>query len=224
MYKIQELFSKKEDFGNKAISPIDQGWVQRKLDEQEMEYLWKCIDNKRKKDFRNKLAGNISNSYLLLDRGDWFWNNTIKPLIKDYEKYFWASAPQPRLITNQNHPLYLTQMWVNYQKQTEFNPSHTHSGVYSFVIWMKIPTNYEEQCKLDIARSSNSKFISNFTFSYTTMTGQVTDYTYAMNSDMEGTMLLFPAKLTHQVYPFYNCDEDRISISGNITLNTSKNG
>ena len=56
------------------------------------------------------------------------------------------------------------------------------------------------------------------------MTGQVTDYTYAMNSDMEGTMLLFPAKLTHQVYPFYNCDEDRISISGNITLNTSKNG
>ena len=47
MYKIQELFSKKEDFGNKAISPIDQGWMQRKLDEQEMEYLWKCIDNKK---------------------------------------------------------------------------------------------------------------------------------------------------------------------------------
>ena len=36
MYKIQELFSKKEDFGNKAISPIDQGWMQRKLDEQEI--------------------------------------------------------------------------------------------------------------------------------------------------------------------------------------------
>ena len=222
MYKIQELFSKKEDFGNKAISPIDQGWMQRKLDEQEMEYLWKCIDNKRKKDFRNKLAGNISNSYLLLDRGDWFWNNTIKPLIKDYEKYFWASAPQPRLITNQNHPLYLTQMWVNYQKQTEFNPSHTHSGVYSFVIWMKFPTNYEEQCKLDIARSSNSKFISNFTFSYTTMTGQVTDYTYAMNSNMEGTMLLFPSSLDHGVNPYFECEEERISVSGNVYLNTAK--
>ena len=44
MYKIQELFSKKEDFGNEPISPIDQGWMQRKLNEQEMEYLWKCID------------------------------------------------------------------------------------------------------------------------------------------------------------------------------------
>ena len=225
MNKIQELFTQKEDFGNKPITPIDQGWMQRKLNTQEMEYLWKCIDNKRKKDFRNKLAGNISNSYVLSDRGDWFWHNTIDPLIADYEKYFWAIAPNINTRdNNQKHPLHLHQWWVNYQKQTEFNPSHTHTGVYSFVIWMKIPTNYEQQCKLDIARSSNSEYISNFTFSYTTMMGQVTDYTYEMNSDMEGTMLLFPSKLNHQVYPFYNCDEDRISISGNILINTAKNG
>ena len=43
-----------------------------------------------------------------------------------------------------------------------------------------------------------------------------------MNPDKEGTMLFFPAKLQHCVYPFYNCDEDRISISGNIKLNTAK--
>jgi len=225
MNKIQELFTQKEDFGNKPITPIDQGWMQRKLNTQEMEYLWKCIDNKSKKDYRTQLAGNISNSYVLSDRGDWFWYNTINPLIKDYEKYFWAIAPNIQTKdNNQKHPLYLHKWWVNYQKQTEFNPSHTHTGVYSFVIWMKIPTNYEQQCKLDIARSSNSEYISNFTFSYTIMTGQVTDYTYEMNSDMEGTMLLFPSKLNHQVYPFYNCDEDRISISGNILINTAKNG
>ena len=223
MNKIQELFSQKEHSRNKPIIPITQGWMQRKLNEQEIEYLWKCVDNKGKKDYRIKLAGNISNSRLLSDRGDWFWNNTINPLIKDYEKYFPLTTPEAR-VNNQNHPLYLHQMWVNHQKQNEFNPMHVHSGVYSFVIWMKIPTNYEEQCKLDIARSSNSEFISNFTFSYTDMLGQITDYTYAMNSDMEGIMLLFPAKLTHQVYPFYNCDEDRISISGNILTNTAKNG
>ena len=31
-------------------------------------------------------------------------------------------------------------------------------------------------------------------------------------------MLFFPAKLHHIVYPYYNCDEDRITISGNIGL------
>ena len=43
-----------------------------------------------------------------------------------------------------------------------------------------------------------------------------------MNPEMEGTMLFFPSKLSHEVFPFFNCDEDRISISGNIKLNTTK--
>ena len=48
--------------------------------------------------------------------------------------------------------------------------------------------------------------------------GQMSNYTYEMNPEMEGTIVFFPAKLKHVVYPFYNCDEDRISISGNIQL------
>jgi len=39
-----------------------------------------------------------------------------------------------------------------------------------------------------------------------------------MSPDMEGTMLFFPANLKHIVYPFYDCKEERISISGNISL------
>ena len=45
-------------------------------------------------------------------------------------------------------PLLLTEFWVNYQYQTDFNPFHFHGGVYSFAIWMKIPTEWEDQCKL----------------------------------------------------------------------------
>ena len=37
-----------------------------------------------------------------------------------------------------------------------------------------------------------------------------------VDSDKEGVILLFPSRLRHQVYPFYNCDKERISISGNI--------
>ena len=31
-------------------------------------------------------------------------------------------------------------------------------------------------------------------------------------------MLFFPSSLNHAVYPFYDCDEDRVSISGNIMV------
>ena len=37
-----------------------------------------------------------------------------------------------------------------------------------------------------------------------------------MGSHMEGFMCLFPATTIHQVFPFYNCEDDRISISGNL--------
>ena len=54
------------------------------------------------------------------------------------------------------------------------------------------------------------------------MLGSIRNYSYEMSPKVEGTMLFFPSALMHQVYPFYNCDEDRISISGNVQLNTTK--
>ena len=39
-----------------------------------------------------------------------------------------------------------------------------------------------------------------------------------MSPEAEGTMLLFPARLRHGVNPFYECDEKRVSISGNLNF------
>ena len=55
------------------------------------------------------------------------------------------------------------------------------------------------------------------------MLGDINKYTYQLDKTQEGSMLFFPAKLKHIVYPFYNCDKERISISGNIRFNTSEN-
>ena len=41
-----------------------------------------------------------------------------------------------------------------------------------------------------------------------------------MDKEVEGKMVLFPSSLKHCVYPFFECDETRISISGNIHLRT----
>ena len=53
------------------------------------------------------------------------------------------------------------------------------------------------------------------------MLGEYRKYVYKMSKKMEGNMLFFPSNLTHAVYPFYNCSENRISISGNIGLDTN---
>ena len=143
----------------KVVTPRPVGWLEYKLNSQEMDYVWKCIKNK-KEDYKESLAGNISGSYGLYDRGNWFWMNTIKPLILKYNDEF--SNLGNRFSTNHEHPYYMSSWWVNYQKQNEFNPLHNHSGVYSFVIWMKIPFKWDEQNKKDIARKSNSPKISNF--------------------------------------------------------------
>ena len=44
-------------------------------------------------------------------------------------------------------------------------------------------------------------------------------YDYPLDKKSEGQMLFFPARLQHTVYPFLNCEEERVSISGNICLN-----
>ena len=203
----------------RVIHPHNYGWLEKKLSTQEMDYLWKCVDNK-KESHKHLLAGNIHESNTLIDENDWFYENTLLPLIHQYGDVMGnvgGSVP-----VNQYHPYSLQQMWVNYQKQNEFNPLHDHNGVYSFVVWMKIPTRHFEQNKNPIALRSNHPKISTFEFRYTDTLGKISEFVYEMNPEMEGTMLFFPSKLMHQVNPFFNCDEDRISISGNIVLNTKE--
>ena len=210
---------KKEQEDVKVIRPPTLGWLEKKLSEKELDYLWRCIDN-RKESFKHNLAGQIHESNTLVDRGDWFWINTLKPLCKEYYQEFGNLGSN--IPVNQNHPYILNSFWVNYQKQGEFNPLHDHGGVYSFVIWMKIPTKHFEQNKNPISLKSNTHVISAFQFQYTNILGKMQSYDYEMNPEMEGTILFFPSQLKHCVYPFYNCDEDRISISGNVLLNTRK--
>jgi len=213
------LFKKSDDEKIKAVRPDNFGWLEKKLSDKEMEYLWKCIDG-RKKSHKNNLAGQIHESNILIDKSDWFWQHTLHPLCVEYYQEF--DNLGGNIPVNQKHPYYLNSFWVNYQKQGEFNPLHDHGGVYSFVIWMKIPTKHFEQNKNPISLKSNTHVISTFQFHFLDILGQSMQYSYEMNPEMEGTLVFFPAKLRHVVYPFYNCDEDRISISGNITLNTTK--
>jgi len=201
-----------------AITPNTCGWIQVKLSKNEIDFLWECVKNK-KESAKYTLAGNIKESNLLTDKDNWFLNNTILPLCNVYANTFQNLG---KIIpTNQMHPYFIESFWVNYQRENEFNPLHNHGGVYSFVVWMKIPTKHLEQNENKIAKESTSPSISTFKFVYSNMLGQIENYVYEMNPEMEGTMLFFPSQLQHLVYPFYNCDKERISISGNVYLDTT---
>ena len=204
----------------KVITPSNVGWLEYKLNPQEMDYLWRCIETNKKRSFKNNLAGNISSSYSLMDRGDWFFTNVCTPLINAYSERFYNLGDSIPIMGV--HPYYMSTWWVNYQKQNEFNPIHNHQGVYSFVIWMKIPYDSKKQNLKDIARGSNNPQIGNFQFVYADILGRSESHEYRLSPEYEGTMLFFPAELDHMVYPFYDCDEDRISISGNIMIDTNR--
>ena len=213
------LFKKTDNEEIKSVVPPNFGWLEKKLSSVEMDYLWRCVNNCGKS-WKDNLVGQIHESNELTDKSDWFFINTLKPLMFEYRIRF-DNLGKRSPITGR-HPYFLEKMWVNFQKKNEFNPIHNHSGVYSFVIWMKIPTKHSEQNKNPISSRANTHKISVFQFSYLNTLGEICFYNYEMNPENEGTILFFPSKLHHSVYPFYNCDEDRISISGNISINTAK--
>lgn len=120
-----------------------------------------------------------------------------------------------------NPQLDFERIWVNVQRQGEFIPLHQHSGLYSFVLWAEIPFYIQDQQ----ANCPNKNIIkdrtSQFEFVHINSLGRLVNHSLPVDKTWEGVLTVFPAELHHQVYPFYNNDGLRISISGNIRLSAS---
>jgi hypothetical protein len=195
-------------------------WIDNRLTKEAMDYLWDDINGKQT-DYRKHLAGNISKSGLIEDKDNWFYENVLKRCTETIYFKDWNNYYNVHIAKLHEAPEYvLDKLWVNYQKQNEFNPPHDHSGVFSFVVFMKIPTHWKEQHALPISVNSNSPSASNFEFLLGQGMGPVENIEFTLCPGDEGKILFFPAWLYHQVFPFYECEEDRITISGNIIPKT----
>ena len=209
----------------KVILPPVSNFLQIKLDKNVVDYLWGAIEvaNSNKKSLKSKLAGNISKSFSLEDLDSFFYKSVCIPLVKCYRennKYRKGADPVAVSTTTESKSkLILNEFWVNYQYKTEFNPIHDHSGVYSFVIWMKIPYSWDEQIKLSQFKGIETKNIKagSFEFVYSNIFGDIVTSRYDLSPKFDGVMVFFPARLRHCVYPFYETEEPRISISGNLS-------
>ena len=206
-----------------CVPKTSHGWLEYKLNQTELNYVWSCVNDQevKRNSWSHNLAGNIDGSFKLEDKNDWFFNNTLTPLINFYEQSFGKQSKRVPIFSkeNNNYPPYCMETWwVNYQKQHEFNPPHNHEGLFSFVIWLKIPYSWKEQKKLPQFKGTkdNQKVAGSFYFDHLTMFGKPTTTLYPLDETMEGKMLFIPANLRHGVQPFYECDEKRVSISGNL--------
>jgi len=196
------------------ISPSVFRGIEHRLSESVIDRLWDYIAYAKERDDRvdHLLAGHITSQLRLKDINNWFWNDTCVPLVEQYKDSYGA---QPRGSVSLQH------MWVNFQNKHEFSPVHAHDGYLSFVIFMQIPYDWKTpifDCKPE------ERSAGNFEALYLDVDGirpdtekdRIYTYTYHLDSSAEGLMVAFPSHTPHLVYPFYNCEEERITIAGNI--------
>ena len=196
-----------------------------RMTEETMNYLWSIFDGPESHDAKYKLAGNISKSMYIKDKDDWFYNTVLKEMAEYVWYKNWENYYKVHVAKSKPPPVFkLEELWVNYQKQYEFNPPHFHGGTYSFVLFMKIPTHWKEQHALPVSANSTAPEASNFQFllpqhPHSSEVGEdVMTLDIPLSPEDEGRMLFFPASMTHQVFPFYGSEEERITVSGNIFL------
>jgi len=151
----------------------------------------------------------------------------LAPVLLDYINNLIAihdQRSQPhhigQVVNVASHPrnFKFKDVWANFQKKHEFHPHHIHGGVYSFVIWARIPYNVEDE--IAVFPNATYKCASMFTFYYTDILGQVRSHPVPVDHSYEGIICLFPKGLGHSVNPFYTSDEYRIAVSGDIVMDT----
>lgn len=197
------------------------GYLRCKVPECVKEELEKTISDVQNNliqvdDFREKLAGHLEKETSL----------PITPNIKylvesmscEYDNIFRSGKHAMHEtfgedMFNMGIKYELTTLWINYAKKYDFNPIHHHSGVYSFVIWVKIPYDLEKELK---KYNPTRNITTSFNFISNSSLGEIISEKIDV---IEWDMIFFPAKLEHCVYPFYTSDDYRISISGNIFAN-----
>lgn len=165
------------------------------------------------------LAGHLEKEFILQDCKSSV-EKVVLQALKDYDNTF--SYIQSFDCLDENVPIGLSNLWVNFQKKNEFNPLHGHSGIMSFVIWTQVPYTMQQEHNVSPGRNSIEDLSGCFQFTYSDILGSLHTHTLPIDKTYEGKILMFPNKLLHTVYPFYSSDDYRISISGNIALKTKK--
>ena len=160
------------------------------------------------------LAGNIEKQFLLKDSKE-YMENLIYPHLLNFDAEF-DFVNRVIYLNAERREIVLDAIWVNFQKKYEFNPIHIHQGVISFVLWIQVPYIMENEKKQLYSFESDWNSPACFYFHYTNSLGQIRQHQLPVDKTYENVMIVFPASMSHGVYPFVTSDDYRISVSGNF--------
>ena len=158
-----------------------------------------------------KLAGHIKKEFHIGNPPDYFEKRIIESIPKS--NIILDEVQNRFLVNNAPCPIKLMSCWVNYQKKYEFNPIHKHDGILSFVLFLNIPYELEDEEKI---YKANAKNTSKLQFIITDIQGEIRTVTCNVDKSYVGKLLIFNAKKYHCVYPFYTSNGYRITASGNF--------
>ena len=173
--------------------------------------------NSLQKDFtkgtkmNHTLAGEIEHEYEILPQFQ------TKHFIKNLSEQLEIESQHIKTNYNPTPTLILNNLWVNFQKKHEYNPMHSHSGVFSFVIWYQIPYLSEEESNhRNFKPNKDLNTHGQFHFIHNMKTDNIFPIPIPVDKTNQGLIAIFPSSLYHIVYPFYTSDEYRITVAGNI--------
>ena len=196
-----------------------------------LEYL--INEPNKKSRANNNLAGHIKKEFNYTNIPQFIKNFFILS-INDFKPKQVTDLLFKYSILNKNCQFDLDSLWINYQKKHEFNPLHHHSGLYSFIVFLKIPYDLNKELRVFddtnkttfngelVEAENNNNRTSKLAFLISDILGDFNEHLIRVDKSFEGKMVMFPAKLQHQVYPFYTSNGYRITVSGNINLDVTK--
>ena len=171
-----------------------------------------CNKAKLKNKLTNdKLIGHIKEEYEI----EYPPKNIVKMLVDLIDSKF-SYYLKTLTMLSKDLPFDLDQIWCNFQKKNEFNPPHDHTGVFSFVIFIKIPYDLKDEIKC--FNTGGEVYNSKFVFHVINKLGKIQMWPLEVDKSFEGKIIFFPATQVHEVFPFYTSNDYRITVSGNIKL------
>jgi hypothetical protein len=198
------------------------GYFETKFTNEQLQPIRNEVNNIKKnfnknvdKKWNSKLVGNIKREFVLSESHSYI-EQMMMPLVEAYDEQF--NFIKDFNFQTKDTPVKLLNVWVNYQKKYEFNPTHHHSGFLSFVIWLSVPYNIEDEILYSPGNESNAPSSGMFEFVYSTTNNSIKTFQIPIDKNMVNNCILFPSSFNHRVYPFFTSDDYRISISGNFVF------
>ena len=160
-------------------------------------------------DWSTQLAGKIKKEKLVNHILDDNMKGTFQMCFQEYMKRCGTTLVQ-------THQLALDNAWINDMYAGEYNPAHFHASKNSLVglssvLFLKVPDTYGKE----IVNSNNP---SNGHLEFIGGAQHALSMSQIRTSPKVGDLFVFPYTLVHAVYPFYDTDQVRRTLSYNCDI------